>query len=154
MAKQESEPQQLVAIATICALALRGGCSVTSALEQATSGAKGQVATALRRSLQLIDLGTPAGLALEELKLYCASPAADEFVGKLQAADAYGSALADQLDDYAETLRGQVAVSQLARATASETKMLLPLVFLILPVTVLFALYPSLQILNLQMEGI
>jgi tight adherence protein C len=35
------------------------------------------------------------------------------------------------------------------KAGQNETRMLVPLIFLILPVTVLFAVYPSLQVLSI-----
>jgi tight adherence protein C len=57
--------------------------------------------------------------------------------------------MAEQFTQLAESARGQLRVAQLKNAGKNELKMLVPLVFLILPVTVLFAIFPSLQILQL-----
>jgi tight adherence protein C len=48
------------------------------------------------------------------------------------------------------TNRSLIAAEQLAIAAKKENLMLLPLVFLILPITVVFALFPSMQYLNLN----
>jgi tight adherence protein C len=154
MRRAELEADEVASISSVVAIALRGGVNPIAALELALSGASGATAEALARTLKLIHLGAPTNEAFDEFRKSCRSTAAEEFAAKLQTAEQFGSGLADQLDELVETLRSQVAVADFAQATASETKMLLPLVFLILPVTVIFALYPSLQVLNLQMEGI
>jgi tight adherence protein C len=103
--------------------------------------------------LSAIDLGAPTARTLGEAAIGSKSPPVEELLNKLHISSELGSGLAEQLDDLSASLRQQVATLRLARSTASETKMLLPLVFLILPVTVVFALYPSMQILNIPMEG-
>jgi tight adherence protein C len=45
--------------------------------------------------------------------------------------------------------KSQLKVAQLKAAGRNELKMLIPLVFLILPVTIAFAVFPSLQLLQL-----
>ena len=45
-------------------------------------------------------------------------------------------------------MREEIKNRLLEQAGKNETRMLIPLVFLILPVTVLFAIYPSLELLN------
>jgi tight adherence protein C len=71
-----------------------------------------------------------------------------ELVQKLKLAIDRGTPLADALESLVETARSEFSASILARAGSSETKMLIPTVFLILPVTVLFAIYPSLSLLG------
>jgi tight adherence protein C len=71
-----------------------------------------------------------------------------ELVQKLKLAIDRGTPLADSLESLVETARSEFSASILARAGSSETKMLIPTVFLILPVTVLFAIYPSLSLLG------
>lgn len=153
MRRADLESEEIASLASVMAVALRGGANPITALEFALADATGATADNLLRTLKLIQLGLPTDAAFDEFRRSCRSTAAEEFAAKLQTAEQFGSSLADQLDALVETLRAQVAVTDFARATASETKMLLPLVFLILPVTVIFALYPSLQVLNLQMEG-
>lgn len=152
--RSDNSAEQVAVIATVIALALRGGSTVVAAVEIALERATGPVAEYLRMVCNEIDLGKPIGRAFAEAAANSKSDPLEELLSKLQIANELGAGLADQLDDLAGSLRESVAIEQLARAASSETKMLLPLVFLILPVTVIFALYPSIQILNIQMEGI
>ncbi len=152
--KAKDDTEQVVAILPILALALRGGSTVVASLDQTLERATGGVAETLGDVVASIELGLPLAKAVAAALTKAPSPALEELLNKLLISSSFGSALADQLDSLGETLASQVAVARLSRANASETRMLLPLVFLILPVTVIFALYPSLQILNLQLEGI
>jgi tight adherence protein C len=52
------------------------------------------------------------------------------------------------LSEQALSVRDEIKSRLLRQAGRNETRMLIPLVFLILPVTVLFAIYPSLELLN------
>lgn len=144
---------EVAAIATMVSLAVKGGANVISALEIGLQHANGRVAEMLKEVLARIELGASFTEASEDIRSKTSGTAVEEFLSKLQQSAQLGSSLAEQLDDLVLTLNSEVAVAKMANATANETKMLLPLVFLILPVTVIFALYPSLQMLNLQMEG-
>ncbi len=144
---------EVAAIATMVSLAVKGGANVISALEIGLQHANGRVAEMLKEVLARIELGASFTEASEDIRSKTSGTAVEEFLSKLQQSAQLGSGLAEQLDDLVLTLNSEVAVAKMANANANETKMLLPLVFLILPVTVIFALYPSLQMLNLQMEG-
>ncbi len=144
---------EVAAIATMVSLAVKGGANVISALEIGLQQANGRVAEMLKEVLARIELGASFTEASEAIRSKTSGTAVEEFLSKLQQSAQLGSGLAEQLDDLVLTLNSEVAVAKMANANANETKMLLPLVFLILPVTVIFALYPSLQMLNLQMEG-
>jgi tight adherence protein C len=73
-----------------------------------------------------------------------------EFSSKLTIAFRRGAPLAQMLRSLAESTRAELRNELLKQAGRNETRMLIPLVFLILPVTVLFAIYPSLQLLNID----
>lgn len=153
MPKVTTHAQEVAAIATVLAVALSGDATLQGALSSALRNASGDIAERLRLALRAIELGQPSNQALALAVKNHGDPALEELVSKLQLSNQLGSRLAEQLEDFAKTTHSQIARAKLARATAAETKMLLPLIFMILPVTVLFALYPSFQILNLQLEG-
>ena len=154
MANQRFESSiEVAAISTMVSLALKGGANVVAALELGLQQANGRVAEMLNEVFARIELGASFAEASIAIRSKSSGTAVEEFLAKLQQSAQLGSSLAEQLDDFVLTLNSEVAVAKLANATANETKMLLPLVFLIMPVTVIFALYPSLQMLNLQMEG-
>jgi tight adherence protein C len=52
------------------------------------------------------------------------------------------------LSELGDSARAEIKNRLLRQAGKNETGMLVPLVFLILPITVLFAIYPSLELLN------
>ena len=72
-----------------------------------------------------------------------------EFANKISIALARGTPLALAFNSLSETLRARQANALLAKAGSNETKMLIPLVTLVLPTTVIFAIYPSFQFLSL-----
>jgi tight adherence protein C len=153
MPKVATHAQEVAAIATVLAVSLSGDATLQGALSSALRNASGDIAERLRLALRAIELGQPSNQALALAVKSHDDPALEELVSKLQLSNQLGSRLAEQLEDFAKTTHSQIARAKLARATAAETKMLLPLIFMILPVTVFFALYPSFQILNLQLEG-
>ena len=61
-----------------------------------------------------------------------------------------GTPLVFVISEQAETVRQAISSDLMKQAGKNETRMLIPLVFLILPVTVLFAIYPSLQLLSIN----
>ena len=63
-------------------------------------------------------------------------------------AQRYGTGLVRQLNLLASSVDEELHQQRLRQAAKSETRMLLPLVFLILPITVVFALYPSLTLIQ------
>lgn len=143
--KRIQELNQVAAIATSTSLALRGGVGVVAALHLAVRNASGSIAEKVRLAVRAIELGESPDVALS------ATGPLEEFYSKLLSAQQLGSGVADQLDDFVESLLQDGASEQLRASHANETRMLIPLVFLILPVTVVFALYPSLQMLNQTM---
>jgi tight adherence protein C len=153
MSKATTSKQEVAAITTVLSVALRGDSTLQGALSTTLQNASGEVAARLQLALRAIELGQPSNQALALAIKDNDDSALEELVNKLQLSNQLGSRLAEQLEDFAKSLHSQIARAKLARATAAETKMLVPLIFMILPVTVLFALYPSFQILNLQLEG-
>jgi tight adherence protein C len=59
-----------------------------------------------------------------------------------------GAPVAEQTMQLAYSLRQEQGRALLRQAGSSETKMLIPTVFVILPVTVLFAVFPSVLVLQ------
>ena len=61
----------------------------------------------------------------------------------------FGSPLVEQFEVFAHSLSRAFEQELITVATKKENTMLLPLVFLILPITIVFALFPSLEYLQL-----
>lgn len=95
-----------------------------------------------------LDLGADLGELLESWASVCPDRLLLELVQNLKLSMDRGTPLADSLESLVETARAEFAANLLAKAGSSETKMLIPTIFLILPVTVLFAIYPSMSLLG------
>lgn len=151
MAKSNLEiDHQIAELASLMAVAIDSGLSLVAALEITFISATGEVAKRFQRLLAALDLGGNLYDELARLRSVGKDQALNELVIKLQVSLQFGSPLAEQLAGLARSLRHRVAQQQLMDSTKKENLMLLPLVFLILPVTVLFAIFPALQYLNLN----
>ena len=131
----------------VMAARLRNGESVYDVLAS-QSGRGCKFSEALERLTLRLTYGESIEEALRLLDEECESAIVSEFSNKIALGLRRGSPMAEQFVQLAETSRGKLRVLQLKNAGRNELKMLVPLVFMILPVTVLFAIFPSLQILQ------
>ena len=122
--------------------------SMHASIERISSRARGVVAAELRLLLRRLELGSRFDVELDALCERLPTAGMREFANKISIAMARGTPLASALVALSETLRARHSTALLAKAGANETKMLIPLVTLVLPTTVLFAVYPSVQLLN------
>lgn len=129
--------------------ALLTGHSLHAAIERVASRSKSQVASELQVFLRNVALGQSLSSELEALCERMPTAAMKEFVNKISISIARGTPLAESFEALSATLRERKAIDLLKRAGVNETKMLIPLVVLVLPTTVLFALYPSVLVLNI-----
>ena len=95
-----------------------------------------------------IELGASLEAELERLSSEVPLVEVEEFTQKLMIALERGVPIAAQLSEMAGSLEAEMIRKLSKQAGANETKMLIPTVFLILPVTVLFAVFPSLLVLR------
>lgn len=147
--KNLEQTNQVAELSLLLAVALDSGLSLVGALYETFSRANGLVAQKFHRLLASLELGGNLYDELATLRSQAGSSALANLVIKLQVSLQFGSPLSEQLMAFAKSLRQHIAQVQLTQASKRENLMLMPLVFLILPVTVLFAVFPALQYLNL-----
>lgn len=134
-------------------LAVGAGESPASALKRISMRANGLVADEFKRVITEIEDGRSLTAALDDLSKRLSSDAIRRFVDSFAISISRGSSLVETLGHSAYESRNQERVRLLAAAGKSEITMMIPVVFLILPVSILFALYPSLTNLNLFGSG-
>lgn len=127
---------------------LLNGEDIYSVLALQASGS-GKFSHNLKRLGVRLQLGENLDEALGLLAKESNSALVSEFVNKLQLGLSRGTPLAEQFLMLSASAKSQLKVAQLKAAGRNELKMLIPLVFLILPVTIAFAVFPSLQLLQL-----
>lgn len=130
-------------IAELLALAVSAGEGPIGSLERATSSSRGELARELRRVLDDTRTGVPLTDALGRLSERTALPPIARFVDGMIIAIERGTPLADVLRAQAADARASAKRALLESGGRREIAMLLPVVFLILPVTVVFALFPG-----------
>lgn len=136
-------------IAELFALAVGAGESPTAALERVCSTATGEVVVELRGLLFEVHAGTPFIRALEELAATTSLPPMVRFAEGVAVAVERGTPLADVLRDQAQDVRDAGRRALMELGGQKEVVMMVPVVFLILPVTVVFAVFPSAVTLNI-----
>jgi len=148
-ARSEQLAVELPSVAELLALAVAAGEGPVGALERVTGLTHGPLAAELRRALGDARAGATLLVALQAVASRTAVPAVARFVDGLAVALERGTPLADVLRAQAVDAREAGRRRLLEAGGRKEIAMLVPVVFLILPVTVAFALYPGVVGLSL-----
>jgi tight adherence protein C len=136
-------------IAEMLALAVGAGESPVSALERVSRIATGELSIEIRQVLAESRAGATLVSALEALATRTALPAVIRFVDGMAIAVERGTPLADVLRAQAADAREDGRRALLEAGGRKEIQMLVPVVFFVLPVTVVFALFPGFYGLHL-----
>lgn len=144
-----SAPQtQFADVASAFSLLLENGLPVAVAIRWLQPRLSGVWHEAFGLVVANLDLGADLVEELGELAKRIPLDELEEFCQKLQVSIERGTPIAHQISQLAESIEQQVIKNLIRRAGQNETKMLIPTIFLILPVTVLFAIFPSLLVLQ------
>lgn len=141
---------ELPEILDLLSVSLSAGDGIYGALTRVVPRANGVLADSLATLLASLELGGELDVELERLAKRLPHRQIVEFTSKLSIALRRGTPLSQMLSSLADSARAEQRNNLLKQVGRNETKMLIPLVFLILPVTVLFAVFPSLQLLNID----
>ncbi|WP_185995113.1 type II secretion system F family protein [Nocardioides campestrisoli] len=136
-------------IAELLALAVASGESPVAALDRVVRRSSGALSVDLGRVLASIRTGEPVAVAFHELARRTGLSLVARFAQGVSVAVDRGTPLADVLHAQAADVREAGRRALIESAARREVFMLVPVVFLVLPVTVLFAFYPGLVGLRL-----
>lgn len=139
---------QVADAAELLALSVSAGESVPAALRRVQQIVGPELATQLGATLEDIDNGASVTRALGKLRRTTRSPQLGRLLDTLVASMERGAPLATTLREQARDLRDEARRALMESGGKREVAMLLPVVFIILPVTVVFALYPGLVALR------
>lgn len=139
---------QLPDFLDLFSVALSSGESVHSALSRIVPRVNGVVANEFEQLLLALELGSDFETELTQLSVRNSNNPLSEVANRLLLAIRRGSPIAQLLSNQAAFVRNDLHNQMLKQSGRNETKMLIPLVFLILPVTILFAIFPSLEMLG------
>lgn len=137
------------AIIEMYSLAMSAGETPLAAMERIGRRATGSMAIEFNKVVSLVKTGKPFHVALDAMGRDLDSIAIRRFVDSLIIATLRGAPLIDVLQRHAQEARELQRNRVLGAAAKAEISMMIPVVFLILPISILFALWPSLANLNL-----
>ena len=130
-------------IAELLALSVAAGESPVSALDRVVRRSNGALSEDLSRVLARVRTGEPVGIAFESLARSTGLPIVARFATGITVAMERGTPLADVLHAQAADVREAGRRLLIETAARKEIAMMAPVVFFVLPVTILFAFYPG-----------
>lgn len=136
-------------VAEMLALAVGAGEGPVGALERVTRTSKGELAKELGTALAEARSGATLVGALENIAARTSLPTLARFVDGVAVAVERGTPLAEVLRAQAVDVREAGKRALLESGGKKEVAMMVPVVFFILPVTMLFALFPGFVSLRL-----
>ncbi|HEY5518679.1 MAG TPA: type II secretion system F family protein [Cellulomonas sp.] len=139
---------ELPTVAELLALSVSAGEGAVGALERVVRTTRGELSGELAATLADARSGTPLTIALERLADRTGLPGLARFAEGVAVAVERGTPLADVLRAQAQDVREQGRRALMESGGRKEVLMMVPVVFLILPVTVVFAAFPSLAVLR------
>jgi tight adherence protein C len=148
-AREQRMLAELPTIAEMLALAVAAGEGPLPALERATRLSTGELTVELQHALADARAGAPVPAALQGVADRTGLVPLARFVDGVVVAVERGTPLADVLRAQAADVREAGQRALMDTAGKKEIAMMLPVVFLVLPVTVLFAVYPGFAFLRL-----
>jgi tight adherence protein C len=137
-------------VAELLALSVAAGESPVGALDRVVQRCRGELSRDLARVLAEIRTGEPVGVAFDRLAATTGVPVVARFAQGVAVAVERGTPLADVLHAQAADVREAARRELIESAARREVLMMIPVVFLVLPVTVLFAFWPGVVGLSLS----
>ncbi len=131
------------------ALMISSGISPVRAIELIAQRAESVLARELRSVVRSVTEGMPASQAIDSMVRRINSPGIRKFGNSIVIAIERGSPLVPVLMSLASDFRADSKNELLRRAGKAEIALMIPVVFLLLPLSVLFALFPSVT----QLQG-
>lgn len=142
---------QFPSVAELLALAVAAGESTTGAIERISRIVEGDLADEFQLTLADLHAGTPLTTALNRMADRVELSAMTRFVDALTVAVERGTPIAEVVRAQAQDVRDAAKRELMETAGKKEIGMLIPVVFGVLPLTIVFAVYPGLSLLDLNL---
>lgn len=147
--REERMLAEFPTVAELLALAVTAGEGPMPALERVASTARGELSGEISTMLADVRAGAPIAAALTAMADRTNLPSLTRFAEGVAVALERGTPLADVLRAQAQDVRESGRRALMEAGGKKEVVMLVPVVFLILPITVVFAVFPSLATLQI-----
>ena len=141
--EREMVESEFPLIVELFAILISGGMSPSTALAQISERGDGQFISLLRPLVDEMRNGLNLAQALDILNRQVDSAIIRRFCDSLAISIERGSSLIDVVGRHVEEVRQAQRILISDRASKAEIALMVPIVFLILPISILFALWPS-----------
>lgn len=142
---------ELPTVAELLALAVAAGEGALGALDRVARSTHGELSREIGLALADTRSGTPLTTALETMADRTGLVSLSRFADAIAVAVDRGTPLAEVLRAQAADIREATRRSLMETGGRKEIAMMIPVVFLVLPVTVVFAVFPGLSTLRLAL---
>ena len=146
---REAIEAEFPAIIEMMTLAISAGETPMQAMLRIGASAQGELSKEFSVVITEIRSGQPLHIALDSMGRRVSSVMIRRFVDAVVTATLRGAPLIEVLSRHAVEARANQRNRIMNAAGKAEVAMMIPVVFLILPISILFALWPSLTNLNL-----
>lgn len=140
------------AVAELLALAVAAGEAPVVALDRVVRRSQGELSHDLARVLAAVRTGQPVAAAFDDLAARTGLPLVARFAAGIAVAVERGTPLADVLHAQAADVREAGRRELIEVAARKEVLMMVPIVFFVMPTTVVFAFFPGVLGLHLGMS--
>ncbi|HEX7739173.1 MAG TPA: type II secretion system F family protein [Marmoricola sp.] len=148
-ARERQMLQEFPSVVTLLALAMAAGEGPVAALHRVTSRSHGELARELTSVLATTRTGRPVAMAFDDLASRTGLPVLARFAEAVAIAVERGTPLTDVLHAQAADVREASRRELIEIGARKEVLMMLPVVFVVLPIVIVFAFFPGLVGLRL-----
>ncbi len=146
--KESEINEELVNILQMLSIMISAGESPMMALRYISQRSVGYIPTLVNQSFSKYESGNNLTQTLEYIAAATGSSALRRLTNSIQIAIQRGTPILDVLNNQVQSLNKQINLALLKKSGKSEITLLIPVVFLILPVSISFAIWPSIYGLN------
>jgi Flp pilus assembly protein TadB len=146
--KESEINEELVNILQMLSIMISAGESPMMALRYISQRSVGYIPKLIDQSFSKYESGRNLAQTLEQIAVATGSFQVRRLTNSIQIAIQRGTPILDVLNNQVQSLNKQINLALLKKSGKSEIALLVPVVFLILPVSISFAIWPSIYGLN------
>ena len=146
--KESELNEELVNILQMLSIMISAGESPMMALRYISQRSVGYIPELIDQSFSKHESGRNLAQTLEQIAIATGSSQVRRLTNSIQIAIQRGTPILEVLNNQVQSLNKQINLALLKKSGKSEIALLIPVVFLILPVSISFAIWPSIYGLN------
>jgi tight adherence protein C len=145
---QDEINEELVSILQMLSIMISAGESPMMAMKYVAQRSDGVIPNLIKQSFAKYESGRNIAQTMDFIAVATSSSQVRRLTNSIQIAIERGTPILDVLNYQVQALNKQINISLLKKSGKSEITLLIPVVFLILPVSISFAIWPSVYGLN------